>query len=79
MKKVMVLGGDGFCGWPTSLRLSKLGYEVIIVDDLSKRNIMSEEGVDSLTTIRPPSERLYTWNQLTGKKIRFSEEIKLLK
>jgi UDP-sulfoquinovose synthase len=39
MTTVMVLGGDGFCGWPTSLYLSNLGYEVTIVDNLSRRKI----------------------------------------
>ena len=33
-KKILVLGGDGFCGWPTALHLSYLGHEVVIVDNL---------------------------------------------
>ena len=39
-KKVIVLGGDGYCSWPTSLYLSDYGYEVIIVDNFSRRNII---------------------------------------
>ena len=53
-KKVIVLGGDGFCGWPTSLYLSDKGHDVVIVDNLSRRNIDIELGCDSLTLIRSP-------------------------
>ena len=53
-KKVIVLGGDGFCGWPTSLYLSDKGHDVVIVDNLSRRNIDIELGCDSLTPIRSP-------------------------
>ncbi|KAJ1616513.1 hypothetical protein T492DRAFT_606159 [Pavlovales sp. CCMP2436] len=70
-KKVLVLGGDGFCGWPTSLHLSDAGHEVIIVDNLSRRNIDIELGVSSLTPIATPQVRVETWNQMTGKEIRF--------
>ena len=50
-KKVMVLGGDGFCGWPTSLHLSDKGHEIVIVDNLSRRKIDMDLGCDSLTPI----------------------------
>jgi len=53
-KKVLVLGGDGFCGWPTSLYLSDQGHQVIVVDNLSRRNIDIELGCDSLTPIQSP-------------------------
>lgn len=53
-KKVIVLGGDGFCGWPTSLHLSDQGHDVIIVDNLSRRNIDTELGCSSLTPIQSP-------------------------
>ena len=52
-KKVLVLGGDGFCGWPTSLHLSDKGHDVVVVDNLSRRNIDIELGCDSLTPIQP--------------------------
>lgn len=52
-KKVIVLGGDGFCGWPTSLYLSDQGHDVVIVDNLSRRNIDTELGCDSLTPVQP--------------------------
>ena len=56
--RVLVLGGDGFCGWPTALHLSARGHEVAIVDNLSRRNIDNELEVESLTPIRPMGERL---------------------
>ncbi len=71
MGKVIVLGGDGFCGWPTSLLLSSLGHDVIIVDNLSRRKIDVELEVSSLTPIQPISKRLETWEELTGNTIRF--------
>ena len=69
--KVIVLGGDGFCGWPTALHLSNLGFEIIIVDNLSRRNIDNELEVSSLTPISPIGERLKTWKDNTGKVIKF--------
>jgi UDP-sulfoquinovose synthase len=69
--KVIVLGGDGFCGWPTSLYLSRVGHDIIIVDDLSRRKIDVELSVNSLTPIRPLPVRLQAWKQITGADIRF--------
>ncbi len=69
--KVLVLGGDGFCGWPTSLHLSDIGHDVTIVDNLSRRNIDVELEVESLTPIRPMGERVRVWKELTGKEIGF--------
>jgi hypothetical protein len=57
-KKVMVLGGDGFCGWPTSLYLSDRGHDVVIVDNLSRRKIDLDLGCDSLTPIASPEVSL---------------------
>ena len=69
--KVFVLGGDGFCGWPTSLHLSNLGHDVVILDNLSRRNIDNELEVGSLTPISPPGVRVDAWRELTGKSLRF--------
>ncbi|MEE2525645.1 NAD-dependent epimerase/dehydratase family protein [Hyphobacterium sp. HN65] len=69
--KVIVLGGDGFCGWPTALHLSNLGHDIVIVDNLSRRKIDVELEVNSLTPIRPMSERLAAWQEVSGKEIRF--------
>jgi len=70
-KKVLVLGGDGFCGWPTSLHLSEQGHDVIIVDNLSRRNIDTELGVSSLTPIATPQVRVEAWKEVSGKDVRF--------
>jgi UDP-sulfoquinovose synthase len=70
--KVLILGGDGFCGWPTSLHLSARGYDVSIVDNLSRRNIDNELEAASLTPIRPIGERLRAWKELTGEEIDFN-------
>ena len=69
--RVLVLGGDGFCGWPSALHLSRQGHEVVIVDNLSRRNIDNELEVQSLTPIQPLSTRLQVWRELTGKTIGF--------
>ena len=69
--KVIILGGDGFCGWPTALHLSNVGHEIIIIDNLSRRNIDNELEVSSLTPISPIGQRLSTWKSLTGKEIKF--------
>lgn len=70
-EKIIILGGDGFCGWPTSLYLSKQGYDVTIVDNLSRRNIDNELEAYSLTPIQPIGTRLRVWKELTGHEIRF--------
>src|SRR5262249_47515468 len=69
--RVIILGGDGFCGWPTSLHLSAQGYDVSIIDNLSPRNIDNELETSPLTPIRPIGERLRAWKELTGKQIDF--------
>jgi len=69
--KVIIFGGDGFCGWPTSLYLSKLGLDVTIVDNLSRRKIDIDLGINSLTPIATIEERLSTWKTVSGNTINF--------
>jgi UDP-sulfoquinovose synthase len=69
--RVLVLGGDGFCGWPTSLYLSDRGHDVTICDNLSRRKIDIELEVESLTPIRPVRERLSAWREISGREIGF--------
>jgi UDP-sulfoquinovose synthase len=69
--KILILGGDGFCGWPTSLHVSARDHDVVIVDNLSRRNIDNELEASSLTPIRPIGERIRAWKELTGKVISF--------
>jgi len=71
--RVLILGGDGFCGWPTALHLSAQGHEVAIVDNLSRRKIDIELEVSSLTPIRHMGERLKAWKEVSGKDIAFHD------
>ncbi len=68
--KILVLGGDGFCGWPTSLHLSALGHDIGIVDNLSRRTIDVELECESLTPIRPIGERLRVWKEVSNNDIK---------
>lgn len=70
--KVIVIGGDGFCGWPTALHLSAHGHDVHIVDNLSRRKIDIDLEVDSLTPIQPMGTRLKVWQEASGREIAFS-------
>ena len=69
--KIAVLGGDGFVGWPTSLHLSARGHDVHIIDNLSRRWIDTELGVQSLTPMDSIQERTRIWTGETGKAIGF--------
>lgn len=69
--KIAVLGGDGFIGWPTSLHLSVRGHEIHILDNLSRRWIDTELGVQSLTPMDSIQERTRIWHLETGRRIRF--------
>lgn len=70
-KRVIVLGGDGFCGWPTALGLSAAGHQVTIVDNLSRRRIEAELGAPSLTPIADITTRIAAWQRVSGQKIDF--------
>jgi UDP-sulfoquinovose synthase len=67
--KVMVLGGDGYCGWATALYLSAKGHSVAIVDNFVRRQWDHELGAQTLTPILPLSDRLRTWTRLAGRTI----------
>ena len=69
--RILILGGDGFCGWPVALHLSAEGYDITIVDNLSRRNIDNELEVTSLTPISPMGIRLAAWKERTGRTINF--------
>ena len=71
--KVMILGGDGFCGWPTALHLSDEGHEILIVDNLSRRSIDVELGVQSLTPIKSLEERMKAWREVSDQQIKSVE------
>src|SRR5580693_6712719 len=67
--RICVLGGDGYCGWATALYLSNRGHKVSIVDNFLRRQWDHEIGAETLTPIRPLSERLRVWQELTGQTI----------
>jgi UDP-sulfoquinovose synthase len=67
--RVLILGGDGFCGWPTALHLSARGHDVEIVDNGSRRRIDEELGAGSLTPIAELETRLAAWREVTGRTI----------
>ena len=69
--RLLILGGDGFCGWPTALHLSAIGYDVAIIDNLARRKIDVELECDSLTPIRPLGERLRAWQEISQRNILF--------
>ena len=74
--KICVLGGDGYCGWPTALYLSNCGHEVAIADSFARRRWDLELSVQPLIPIQPLSERTKRWEKLTGRRIRtFAGEI----
>jgi len=69
--QILVLGGDGFCGWPTALHLSAAGHDVVIVDNFARRNADVELEVESLTPIRPLGVRRAAWLEATGRELGF--------
>lgn len=70
-KKILVVGGDGFCGWPLVLRLSNLGHDVSIVDNLSRRDIDKKNKSNSLTPISSIEDRLEAWKEVSKKQVGF--------
>ena len=70
-ENIIILGGDGFCGWPTSLHLSRAGYDVTVVDNLSRRKIDVELECSSLTPIRSMSHRIKAWENVSGQLLNF--------
>jgi UDP-sulfoquinovose synthase len=70
-QRVLILGGDGFCGWPAALHLSARGHGVTIVDNLARRAADVELGIASLTPIETLDVRLATWREVSGEQIAF--------
>jgi UDP-sulfoquinovose synthase len=67
--RIMVLGGDGYLGWPTAIYLSRRGHEVAVVDNMARRAWDYEFGAESLIPLASLQERIQTWETLTGKRI----------
>jgi UDP-sulfoquinovose synthase len=68
--RILILGGDGYLGWPTAMHLSARGHEVSVVDNFSRRRWHLQNATDSLTPIASLADRIDAWRELTGSEIR---------
>src|SRR5579872_1815516 len=68
--RIIVLGGDGYCGWATALYLSRKGHSIAMVDNYARRQWDHELGAQTLTPIQPMTQRLNKWREKTDKEIR---------
>ena len=69
--RVLVLGGDGYLGWPTAMSFSSAGHDVAVADNFSRRAMSVELGASSLTPIQNLKERVSAWREVSGKDIEF--------
>jgi len=67
--KILVLGGDGYLGWPTALHLSERGHDVAVADNFARRQYDYELGAESLVPIEPLQTRIAAWREVSGKSI----------
>jgi len=67
--RILILGGDGYLGWPTAMYFSKRGHEVAVVDNFLRRQMHMERGSDSLTPIASLHDRVKAWKEVSGKDI----------
>lgn len=72
MKNILILGGDGYLGWPTAMYLSSKNYKVTVVDNYFRRNICKEKNIESLLSNPDLIQRSNLWYKLTGKEIKVS-------
>lgn len=68
--KILVLGGDGYLGWPTTMHLSSCGHEVCAVDNYLRRNLSREQDVDPLYEVPTLNERVRIWKQISGRDVQ---------
>ena len=68
--RILVLGGDGYLGWPTALHLSRRGHEVGVVDNFARRQYDFEMGVDTLVPIKSLQQRVRVWNEVSGLEVQ---------
>jgi UDP-sulfoquinovose synthase len=67
--KILILGGDGYLGWPTAMHFSDADHDVAVVDNFLRRLMSIELGASSLTPIQSLQERIFAWKEVTGKQI----------
>ncbi len=68
--RILILGGDGYLGWPTAMRFSAAGHEVSVVDNFARRRWHTQHSTDSLTPIGSLADRIEAWKEISGKEIR---------
>lgn len=68
--RVLILGGDGYLGWPTAMHLSAVGHEVAVVDNYLRRRLAREEDVEALAPVPNLNERVRLWREASGHEIR---------
>jgi UDP-sulfoquinovose synthase len=68
--RILILGGDGYLGWPTAMRFSARGHDVSVVDNFSRRRWHTEHSTDSLTPIRSLADRVEAWGEVSGSQIQ---------
>ena len=68
--RILILGGDGYLGWPTAMHFSNKGHEVMVVDNFVKRRLELEEGVEALDALPPLHRRVQYWTEVSGKEIQ---------
>ncbi len=68
--RILILGGDGYLGWPTAMNLSHLGHEVVVVDNYLRRNICREENVEALFEVPNLIERAQLWEKQSGHFVK---------
>ena len=70
MKNILILGGDGYLGWPTAMFFSSKGYKVTVVDNYFRRNLCKEKNIESLFDNQNLIDRAKIWNKITNKEIK---------
>lgn len=69
--KIMILGGDGYLGWPTAMHLSTRGHDVVIVDNYLRRKIATQTNSEPLFKTPELAQRVEIFANLTGNKIEY--------
>ena len=67
--RVLILGGDGYLGWPTAMALSRKGHEVCVVDNYLRRNMCRDHDVEPLYAVPNLIERIRVWKKISGKEV----------
>jgi UDP-sulfoquinovose synthase len=67
--KILILGGDGYLGWPTALHLSSAGHDVAVADNFARRQYDQELGAESLVPIETLRTRVAVWREKTDRDI----------